>query len=168
VLIRPAIPFDAPAIARIHVETWQAAYRGQIPDALLDGLDVAQRSVTWAERLQKKSPTTFVAEEEKEIIGFGSLMPCHDNGADPKQNGDIVALYVLPKHWRRGAGRLLTTYAFTAAREAGYSVISLWVLTSNTPSRKFYEAMGFAPDGATKLENRHGAELHETRYRRSL
>ncbi len=45
--VRIATSSDAPKIAHIHVETWRAAYRGQIPDAVLDGLDVERRTVFW-------------------------------------------------------------------------------------------------------------------------
>ena len=30
--VRPATPGDVTAIAIVHVETWQVAYRGQVPD----------------------------------------------------------------------------------------------------------------------------------------
>jgi len=38
--VRTATAADAASIAQIHVETWRVAYRGQIPDAVLNGLDV--------------------------------------------------------------------------------------------------------------------------------
>jgi hypothetical protein len=39
IVVRRATLDDAPAIARVHVAAWQRAYRGQMPDAVLDGLD---------------------------------------------------------------------------------------------------------------------------------
>jgi hypothetical protein len=33
--LRPATPADAPALARAHVASWRAAYRGILPDAVL-------------------------------------------------------------------------------------------------------------------------------------
>ncbi|HNI60392.1 MAG TPA: GNAT family N-acetyltransferase, partial [Pseudomonadota bacterium] len=35
--VRPAGPDDAEAIARVHVETWRATYRGLVPDHYLLG-----------------------------------------------------------------------------------------------------------------------------------
>ena len=35
---------DVPDVARIHVRSWQRAYRGQMPDSVLDSLDVEQRA----------------------------------------------------------------------------------------------------------------------------
>jgi len=36
--VRAAEPADASEIARLHVRSWQVAYRGLLPDACLDGL----------------------------------------------------------------------------------------------------------------------------------
>ena len=43
-LLRPAEPADALAVARVHVLSWQAAYRGLIDDAYLDSLRPADRA----------------------------------------------------------------------------------------------------------------------------
>src|SRR5919107_604708 len=47
VTVRPATVADAPAMGRVHVRAWQAAYRGQMPDAYLDGLRPEQRAAGW-------------------------------------------------------------------------------------------------------------------------
>ena len=50
-MIRQAAPSDVDAIARVHVKTWQTAYRGHMPDAHLDALDESRRAAMWAEAL---------------------------------------------------------------------------------------------------------------------
>lgn len=47
--IRPMEPRDAAAVARVHVRSWQAAYRRQLPDAFLDRLsaEIDQRTARW-------------------------------------------------------------------------------------------------------------------------
>jgi hypothetical protein len=40
------------------------------------------------------------------------------------------------------------------------------MLDSNNRARRFYEAGGWAADGAAKLDDRPGFMLHEVRYRR--
>ena len=37
-IIREAHPNDGPGMAKVHVDTWRAAYRGILPDDFLDGL----------------------------------------------------------------------------------------------------------------------------------
>ena len=49
--IRAARMQDAPEIAVVHVRSWQAAYRGLLPQAYLDGLDPAQRIGRWERSL---------------------------------------------------------------------------------------------------------------------
>ena len=50
---------------------------------------------------------------------------------------------------------------------AGYRCITLWVLEDNARARRFYERVGFAPDGAShRLPDLGG--VTEIRYRRAL
>src|ERR1041385_8579918 len=58
-VIRPAAPEDAPAIARVHVESWRTTYRGIFPQGLLDGLSIEDRARSWNEVLGN-SPARFV------------------------------------------------------------------------------------------------------------
>lgn len=41
--LRPALPADALAVARVHVRAWQVGYRGLLPAAYLDSL----RATVW-------------------------------------------------------------------------------------------------------------------------
>jgi len=50
--VRPAVAADAPAIARVHVASWREAYRGIIPQQVLDELDEAE----WAARHRAHVP----------------------------------------------------------------------------------------------------------------
>ena len=50
-VVRPATLADATEIAVIHVRSWQAAYRGLMPQDYLDGLDPAARAAHWQRNL---------------------------------------------------------------------------------------------------------------------
>ncbi|MEJ6553652.1 hypothetical protein PQI51_01275 [Microbacterium esteraromaticum] len=50
-LIRPASVDDAHDLAVVHVRSWQQAYRGLMPQAVLDGLSIAEREAGWARLL---------------------------------------------------------------------------------------------------------------------
>lgn len=164
--VRGARLEDAPAIARVHVETWRAAYRGQISDAALDTLTVERRTAFWRERLGQSKGSVFVAENDGAVVGFCDLIPSRDKDADPRAIAEIAAIYVLAQQWRKGGGRALCERALAEAKRSGYSAVTLWVLASNAAGRLFYEAMGFSLDGATKTEKAtDGSELHEVRFR---
>src|SRR5262245_6582319 len=99
-VVRTATVSDAPRIAYIHVETWRTAYRGQIPDAVLDALDVEHRTAFWQERLIQAPGEVFVAEDGESIVGFCDLIQSRDEDADPRVVAEIAAIYVLQPHWR--------------------------------------------------------------------
>ena len=168
-MVRAARAADAPRIAHIHVETWRAAYRGQIPDAVLDALDVERRTAFWRERLTPAGGSVFVVEEDNLVVGFCDLIPSRDKDADPQAVAEIVAIYILPRHWRKAAGRMLCGCALAEARRRGYGAVTLWVLASNAGARRFYEAMGFSLDGADKTDKTtDGSSLQEVRFRMAI
>ncbi len=74
-VIRDATPDDAQGIAIVHVKTWQCAYRGQMPDSLLDGLSVEKRTEGWRTQLQAppEGRHTFVAEINGAIVGWCTI-----------------------------------------------------------------------------------------------
>lgn len=169
ITIQRATPADAPIIATIHVETWRTAYQGLIPEKILAGLDVSHRTAFWKDRISQTTGHVFVAKLNGTVIGFCDLIPSRDQGAAPQTVAEIAAFYILPAHWRNGAGSLLILQAVAEARKQDYTSVTLWVLTSNTSARKFYEKNGFTTDKEIRIETlKDGTELHETRYHRSI
>jgi len=167
--IRPATIADAQRIGQIHVETWRAAYRDQVPDAVLAALDVSWRTIFWEKRLATAQHEIWVAESGKEIIGFCDLVPSRDPDSNPEETGEIAAAYVQPDFWRKGVGRTLCRRVLEQARLQNHISVTLWVLTSNIAAQNFYEALGFRPDGTTKIEKGlQNHEFHEARYEISL
>jgi GNAT superfamily N-acetyltransferase len=51
---------DADAIGRVHVASWRVAYRGLLPDEVLEGLDPAARSGQWREILARPPAGTAI------------------------------------------------------------------------------------------------------------
>ncbi len=165
--IRRASAGDAPGIARVHVSSWQSAYRGQIPDDVLDSLDESKRAARWLELISQPGHVLHVAIHNGNVVGFCSLIRSSDPGS-ATDTGEIAAIYVDPEYWRSGVGRALLDASLEVARSTGYRVITLWVLASNASGRLFYERQGFAADGETKVDVRESYSLHEIRYRREL
>ena len=165
--IRPATLEDAPAIAAVHVASWQGAYRGQLPDDVLDGLDVGRRTTAWRRFLGDEGQFTFVAEDGGRITGFAHGNAAREDNPDGK-TGEVFAIYASPGAWGTGAGRELMAAAVEWLRSAGYREAVLWVLDSNARARRFYELAGWTPDGTTKDDVLAGVAVTEVRYRRTL
>ena len=170
-VIRLATPSDVPEIARIHVQTWQAAYRGHMPDAYLDALAPSQRVPLWTRAVVDPTVVVLVAvvEETAEatLAGFCSLGAARDDDAT-SQVGEVTAIYVEPRRWRSGVGADLMAAALAAATRLNFSELTLWVLAGNVAARRFYERHGFDADGRSKVEQRAAFTLDEVRYRRAL
>jgi len=170
-IVRPARAEDAGQIALVHVRSWQGAYRGLIPQAFLDGLDVAQRTRTWERALaETDNPRAgvLVADDGGSVVGFVGYFPSRDPDADPDLIGEIGAIYLLPGAWGTGIGRRLMEAALGRLAGAGFTQVTLWVLDANDRARRFYEAGGWSADGAAKQDDSRGFPLSEVRYRRSL
>jgi len=165
--VRPATPSDVTAIATIHVETWQVAYRSQVPEEYLEGLSVDGRISAWRDILAATAwPSTgvFVAEADGgNVVGFTHIAPSRDDDAPPGK-AEVTSIYVRPDAWGSGAGRALLEAACASLRSGGFGSATLWVLDSNERARRFYEAMGWKVDGRGKVERRGDFELNEVRY----
>ena len=163
--IRPAIHTDAPAIARVHVDTWRVAYRGIVPDDYLDSLSYDTRAAFWARLISDPFTPSFVqvAEDDSaQIVGFVSGGPAPlDN---PTYEGELYAIYVLPKAQGKGVGRALIRACAQTLKERGTTSMLLWVLKDNPSARAFYESLGgqllneqqFELGGATLTEVGYG------------
>jgi GNAT superfamily N-acetyltransferase len=169
ILIRWAVPDDAYALAEIHVLAWQVAYRGLLPDSLLDSLTAADRLPRWRERLAETSSGVLVAELDGQAAGWLVIGLQRDKDLDAQRVAEIYAVYVRPDSWRHGCGAALMARAKAELRRQGFAEATLWTLRSNQRAIRFYEAQGFWPDGASKVEtNRDGIAFDEVRYRCTL
>ena len=166
-VVRLALPDDSNAIASVQVESWRAAYAGLMPEAVLAGLSVEHRARAWRGRLEHPEVLErhlFVTDVGGTVAGFANTGPSRDEGADAA-TAEIYALYLAPAAWRRGHGRVLFAAAVEDLRARGFARVTLWVLDGNARGRRFYEAVGMTPDGATKVEG--GGEIRLERGHRA-
>jgi ribosomal protein S18 acetylase RimI-like enzyme len=140
VRVRRAVVDDADAIERVRTDTWRYAYRGLMPDSLLDGLgyDSTRRRAL----MSAMPPDHFVlvAEADGAVVGFCIGGPSRTH--DLPFGGEVYAIYVRPEQHGRGAGRALLEAAVTELVGRGFLSMIIWVLRENAPSRRFYERMG--------------------------
>jgi ribosomal protein S18 acetylase RimI-like enzyme len=168
--VRRAKPSDARGIVEVRVASWKVAYRGLLPDTLLDSLSVESREVNGRTRgIAEGVIQTLVYEEGAQIIGFVCFGASQDEDVGQRRVGEVYALYLLPAEWRKGRGTALMDKAIERLQQEGYIEITLWVLHNNERAKRFYEALGLKADGAEKVvQRKDGVALHEERYRRSL
>jgi ribosomal protein S18 acetylase RimI-like enzyme len=166
VQLRLAEPGDEPAVADIHVRSWQVAYRGLMSDEYLDGLRPEDRAIryTFADQGPGR-PSTWLAVDGSVVCGFATVGPCAD---DPDGAGELYALYLDPGRWDRGVGRMLIAQARAHLVEAGFSEAVLWVLVGNERAERFYRLDGWRSEGERRTDEVHGITVEELRYRRSL
>ncbi len=166
-VIRNAIPGDVAALAKVHIESWRSAYRGLVPDSHLGCLDYERRAQQFLEMLTHNAEETYIVDQDREVLGFLTLGGSRDLDMDQQTTGEIWGIYLAPEQWRNGIGTSLCRYGEGILKIKGYRIATLWVFAGNIQARKFYEAMGFIADGASKMLNP-GAPLEAVRYRKEL
>lgn len=150
VIVRRAFPEDAEALAHLHLDVWEDAYTGLMPQQVLEErrATVTDRVDRWRSILESHD-RTLVAEGPKGLIGFAGTGPGRDNDVDTDL--ELMGLYVRADWWGTGVGYAL----FDGA--VGDRAAYLWVLAGNDRAIRFYERQGFRLDGTEDL---HDEGLH--------
>lgn len=142
--IRPMRSSDAGAVAAVHVESWQSAYRGIYTDAYLDGRAAGDRRTHWQERLAAADAASagLVLEEQGQVVGFAYLI----RDDDPPRGPLLDNLHVCTSARGRGLGRMLLAGAAREIVTRGWTPrLHLWVFEANAGARRFYERLGGLP-----------------------
>ena len=163
--IREANKNDAHGIATVHVKAWKVGYAEIMVKEYLESLSTEEKAKIWKNALSEKSlGLNLVIEENNKILGFCVFGPARDKDI-LKNNGELVALNILPSHWSKGLGSKLIKSVLTASKANKWSAVYLWVLKQNKRARVVYEAYGFVEEGSEKFDKTlTGQELHEIRY----
>lgn len=163
--IKKATPSDAETLAKIHIDSWKAAYHGLVPEEYLNQLNYKKRAERFKISLQTNADDTYVIEKNDLLLGFIIFGNCRDEDLNQNSIGEIWGIYLAPEYWRQGIGTKLFRFGERILLEQGYKTIVLWVFAENTESRKFYEVMGFKADGTSKIINC-GKPLTAVRYKK--
>lgn len=155
---------DIDAAAIVYVESWQAGYRGLVPQEYLDAL-TTQR---WAPNFRKSfgnanAPWGLVLCMEGEIVGVSHLSAARDEDL-PEGYGEVISLYLRPVFWGKGLGNKLLTAALEELRNRGFTRAMLWTFRDNERARRAYLRAGFTPDGAEKEIEVGGEALPALRF----
>jgi GNAT superfamily N-acetyltransferase len=160
---RKAKPNEAEAIATLHAQSWQVAYKGILSDAFLRDEVLENRLKIWQNRFDDPQNNVFicVAVEEQTLNGFVCIY-----GNDDEQWGSLIDnLHVLPNLKGRGIGKeLMQKAAKWVLKNYPNIGLYLWVYEENHAARRFYEKMGGENVESQLYENADGSSSNVIRY----
>jgi len=136
--IRDARKDDVPALARLHVQTFNETHCGGGEG----GPSFEIREHQWREAFAANDGTWFclvVEDDSGELVGFAKGMP--HAGAVPGFAGELNKIYVLRRVHGQGIGRMLLCRTARRFIENGVHSMLLFGDATN-PSNGFYEAFG--------------------------
>jgi GNAT superfamily N-acetyltransferase len=135
-VIRDATEADIPALAQLHVRTWNATYAPM----LMNGPPVSVREYQWRETFARTDGSWFclVVENAKgELVGFakGTREDRSEYG------GQLSKIYLLRDYQRLGIGRRLVGHV--ARRFLSQGITSMWLFgDARNPSSAAWLALG--------------------------
>lgn len=136
VTIQPAsATTDFNAIRQLYWQTWQAAYQGQVPAAILSRLTPA----VWHPEKRWRG-TQLAVNAAGKIIGVCSYGPARL--ALLAGWGELYSIYILPDYQHQGIGQRLIHPALVSLKRQ-YRRLYLEVLATNKAAQAFYVQMGF-------------------------
>ncbi len=139
---------DMEDMVKIHCAAWRQAYEGIISDDFIERKNRSRRD-KWQNILKGENKKHYLVKENGKAVGMVSIdLPRGE--AEPGVY-EVFGLYILPEYSRMGYGSAIMTWVENTIRTMGYEKISLWVLEPNLPARRFYEKLGFSPDGTEML-----------------
>lgn len=142
---------DAGLIARLKVTCWREAYKGLLPQELLDGLDVERSARSWKESL--RTGIAWIAEQNGAPVGFGH-----------SHNDEVTTLYVRQADHRHRVGSTLLDHCFDEVACLGHARAHLWVLENNFAARRFYQRLGGHGTARRPVGFKRWPNIMEVRY----
>jgi GNAT superfamily N-acetyltransferase len=133
IVVRDAVVMDIPALAELHVTTWNATYRTS------RGPSVQTRSRQWTEVFTRHPRLDFVVvleDRNGRLIGFAFGKPDYGEFA-----GQLSKIFLRWEYHGLGLGRRLMTEAARRFLDRGIESFILFAERSN-PSIGFYDRMG--------------------------
>ncbi|HEX3807474.1 MAG TPA: GNAT family N-acetyltransferase [Gaiellaceae bacterium] len=146
--VRPAVPADAEALARVHWLSSNTAYGRNDPFA---------RRLAASHRLfAEDGARPFLVEADGEVIG--TLVVGDD---------ELHAIYIHPDWWGTAAGQLLLDQAHASLAETCENA-TLTCLADNPRARRFYERNGWELVETLVEPHFGGVPTEVCRYRKSF
>lgn len=160
--IREAAPDDARALARIKIAAWAKAYRGIVPDDVLDRHDEDWVTQGFEQRLSSPLGKCFAAYDEAgNPVGFAECGAARDE--IPEYTGKLYSIYLHPDCQGQGIGQQLAQRVMLHLHDEGHRSMMLWTFRENHTARRFYEKLGGRVIGE-RMEEIGGRDIPEVAY----
>lgn len=163
VLVRPARPGDAEAIAAIAREA-HAVHTAALPELFQPLSDSVATAGAMAQLAADPAQLLLVAERDGELVGYAHAGVLVEPAGPVKRRATTLHIHqmgVTASARRTGAGRALLEAMRAEAAARGAEGLSLEVYSFNTGARAFYAGEGFEP-----LRERWTSPLRPGRERR--
>ena len=137
IIIRKGNVSDARGIAEVNTYTWLTAYKGLIPDEILE-----KRKSTIDERIPRiansiiEKDNFYVAVYDNKVVGMMDYG--ESRNTDYPNSGEIYSIYVLDKYQGLGLGKKLFMSGIKELIDKGFDSMILNVLDGNK-AMSFYE-----------------------------
>ena len=136
ITFRDAVPADIPALAELHVTTWNATYRTS------RGPTIATRTWQWHQVFARENRRDFVLvleDRSGRLIGFTWGKP-HEG----EFKGELSKIYLRWEYHGLGLGRRMMAETARRFLDRGIDSFVLFAELSN-PTLGFYDRMGGEP-----------------------
>jgi GNAT superfamily N-acetyltransferase len=111
---------------------------------------VEEEELEWELRFARTAAWICAAEADDGsiagVVAFAAATVSREDRALVPGLAHISAVFVDPRHWRRGIARRLLDEADDAMRAAGFERAQLWTL-EGSPAERLYTALGWTRDG---------------------
>ncbi|SIR48886.1 putative acetyltransferase [Haladaptatus litoreus] len=137
--IRDAMPEESDAVRRVHVESIIELGRDGYSPEQVEAWAQRCESADYSAAIGSETQEFVVAEDDRGVVGFGSLKYESPEEYEATVDAEITAVYVHPAVAREGVGSKLYSKLECRAREQGVQTLGLSASKNAVP---FYEAHG--------------------------
>lgn len=161
--VRPAVPQDAPDVARVQLATWRVAYTELLPhDAL--AVEVGELEAVWSQAIwapPSDRHRLLVAVDGNDVVGLAASEPTPDGA-------ELTALLVEPRWGRRGHGSRLLAATVDHWRLDGVTVAVTWVFEADAVVSTFLESAGWGAETVGRSLDTGAVVVRQRRWHTAL
>lgn len=160
---------DAADLTRVHAAAWRSAYRGILPDDVLDDMSTEPSDdsiAAWRDRIETPYNRMLVATAGGEVVGYTNVRIEEAKSFVDDGAAELKEIYVDPDSWGEGVGTALLEATLEELPEE-VTTVFLETLSGNDLAAGFYEARGFERTGESTFEVA-GTEYSTDVYRLQL